>query len=156
MLVATMTIGVLGIIMNAMIDPQSLFERMLSFNASFLSFAIGVAIAGLIFRRRRLQLIASAVILIAALHSMLVSTNLAAVLFMPWLAAVEAEFYPATIVLCIVTSVMLALNPAHPIQRVWLRVSSAIVILFALVMLALHAVPDGFMLLGPHPDVTGV
>lgn len=156
MLVATVTIGVLGVLMNATIDPQSLFERMLTYNASLLSVAIGAAIAGLLFHNRRLQLIASAIILIAALHSLLVSTNLATILFMPWLAVVKAEFYPATIVLCIILSVMLALNPEHPVQRLWMRVTSALVIFLATIMLLLHAIPDGFTWLGPHPDITGV
>lgn len=156
MLVATFTIGVLGMLMNTVVEPQSLFERMLSNNASLLGIAISCAIAGLLFQRPVFQRAGSLAILLLALHSLLVGTNLANIFFMSWLNNIEATFPPGTIVVFVVLSVMLALNPAHPIQRLWMRVTSALIIVFSSIMLMLHITPDGFMLLGPHPDITSL
>src|SRR5690554_4170811 len=155
-MVATFTIGVLGLLMNAVVEPQSLFDRMLSNNSSLICVAISVAIAGLLFGKRWAQLGASGIIVLAALHSLLVITNLYQIFFMPWLASLEAPLYPAMIVLFLVLGVMLALNPRHPIQRIWLRVTSAVVTVSAFAMLLLHSSPNGFMWLGPHPDITSV
>ncbi|WP_417658170.1 EAL domain-containing protein [Pseudidiomarina sp.] len=155
-LVATLTIGVLGLLMNAVVEPQSLFDQMLSNNSSLICIAISFAIAGLLFKKRVLQFIGSGVIIAAALQSLLVTTNLYKILFMPWLAELEAAIYPAMILLFIVLGIMLALNPRHPIQRIWLRVTAALVTLSAIAMLAAHINPNGFMWLGPHPDITSV
>lgn len=155
-LVAAFTIGALGLVMNAIVEPQSLFERMLSNNSSLICIAISVATAGLLFKRRLFQWLGSGIIVAAALHSLLVNTSLHDILFMPWLAEYEAALYPPMILLFIVLGVMLAMNPQHPIQRIWMRVSSALVTLAAIVMLVLHISPNGFMLLGPHPDITTV
>lgn len=156
MLIATFTIGVLGLVVNVVVEPQSLFERMLSNNASILSIAISIAITGMLLRRQALQIAASAIILVLALHSLLVNTNLATILFMPWLHHIDATFSTATVVVCVILSVMLALNPLHPIQRLWIRASAAVIIFLASTMLVLHILPDGFMLLGPHPDITSL
>lgn len=156
MLIATFTIGALGLAVNVVIEPQSLFERMLSNNASFLSIAISVAITGMLLRRQAVQIGASLTILILALHSLLVNTNLATILFMPWLHYVNATFSTATVVACVILSVMLALNPLHPIQRLWIRATAAVIMACASIMLVLHVLPDGFMLVGPHPDITSL
>lgn len=154
--IATLTIGVLGLLMNTVVEPESLFERMLSNTASLLSIAISFAIAGLLFKRPALQRVACIGILLLALHSLLVGTNLANILFMSWLNHVEASFSSATIVLCVILSVMLGLNPEHPVQRLWIRVTSALVIFVSTTVLALHVTPDGFMWVGPHPDITSL
>lgn len=155
-LVATLTIGLLGLVMNAIVEPQSLFERMLSNNSSLICIAIGIAIAGLLFKRYQLQWLGAGIIIVAALHSLLVNTSLHDIFYMSWLSEYAAALYLPMILLFIVLGVMLAMNPKHPIQRIWMRVSSAVVTVSAVIMLALHVNPNGFMLLGPHPDITSV
>lgn len=155
-LVASFTIGALGLVMNAIVEPQSLFERMLSNNSSLICVAISLATAGLLFKRRFIQWFGAGIVILAALHSLLVNTSLHDILFLSWLAEYEAALYSPMILLFIVLGVMLGMNPKHPVQRIWMRVTSAVVTIAAAIMLILHVDPNGFMLLGPHPDITSV
>ncbi|WP_369742378.1 EAL domain-containing protein [Pseudidiomarina sp. PP-1MA] len=155
-LAATATIGAWGLLTNLISPPTGLFDRMLSNTSAAICVAIAAALLGLLTARRWLQISAGAVIVGFALHSLLVHSSLNRVLFMPWLANYEAVLYTPMVALFMLLGTMLMLNPRGIVQRLWVRTLALVVIIASSIILVAHFDSRGFMIFGPHPDITGV
>ncbi|HET8816992.1 MAG TPA: hypothetical protein VFM61_06040, partial [Pseudidiomarina sp.] len=153
---ATFVIGLIGLIMNWWIQPETAFERVISTTSGIVALAVSVALAAMVLKWRKIQLIAAGLVCLLALHSLLVTFSINHIFLLGWLSRIDAYFYPPVAILFIVLGACLAMSPEHRLQRTWQLSLALLMLVMAFVFLILHIIPNGFMILGPHPAVTSI
>ncbi|WP_417656726.1 EAL domain-containing protein [Pseudidiomarina aestuarii] len=153
---ATFVIGLIGLAMNWWTQPETAFERVISTTSGVVALTVSVALAAIVLKWRKVQLVAAVLVCLLALHSLLVTLSINHIFFLGWLSRMDAYFYPPVAILFIVLGSCLAMSPEHRLQRLWQRVLSLLMLAVAGIFLVLHIIPNGFMVLGPHPAVTSI
>lgn len=153
---ATFVIGLIGLVMNWWTQPETAFERVISTTSGVVAITVGVALTAIIMKWRKLQIAAAILVCLLAFHSLIVMFSIDHIFLLGWLSRIDAYFYPPVAILFVVLGSCLALSPEHLLQRLWQRVLSLLMLGVAGLFFVLHIIPDGFMLLGPHPAVTSL
>ncbi|CAB0150179.1 Phytochrome-like protein cph2 [Pseudidiomarina piscicola] len=151
---ATFLFGLLGLAYNIYAQPESAFERVISTTSALVAIATALALMGLSAKRRVLQVSFAFVVFLAALHSLIVNLSLAPLLYLDFLKAIDAYFYPPVALTFLLLGITLMLNPRESLQRRWMRSFALFLVILALGAMGLHFVDNGFAYLGPHPPVT--
>ncbi|RUO40898.1 hypothetical protein CWE22_01495 [Pseudidiomarina aestuarii] len=153
---ATFVIGLIGLAMNWWTQPETAFERVISTTSGVVALTVSVALAAIVLKWRKIQLIAAFLVCLLALHSLLVTFSINHIFFLGWLSRMDAYFYPPVAILFIILGSCLAMSPEQRLQRLWQRALALVMLAVAFLFLVLHIIPNGFMLLGPHPAVTSI
>lgn len=153
---ATFLFGVIGLFVNALTQPDSPFERVISTTSGVVAVAVAIALTGLALKRRGIQLLGGSIVTLAALHSLIVNLSMASIFYLDFLESIDAYFYPPVAFTFVTLGLTLMLNPRERIQRRWMQVFASILIVLAVASFVLHFTPNGFALLGPHPPVTSL
>lgn len=153
---ASFSLGLIGLIVNSITQPDQLFERVISSASAIVALAISLAFIGMVRNTRWLQIAGGLIVALIALHSLITNLSVTRVFNLDWLNAVEAHLYSPMAVIFLVLGVSLMLNPHQHLQRIWMRVLSAVLMVASLIVLGLHLTDHGFTYLGPHPPATSL
>ncbi|RUO70207.1 putative bifunctional diguanylate cyclase/phosphodiesterase [Pseudidiomarina salinarum] len=153
---ASFSIGLIGLLVNWLTQPEHAFERVISTTSAVVALAVSLAFMGMVKRQVWLQIVGGGIVVLSALHSL--ATNLSAirVFNLNWLSNVDAQFNSPIAAIFLILGASLMLNPRHNLQRLWLRTLSAALLIGSLIILGLHLTEHGFAYLGPHPPVTSM
>lgn len=151
---ATFLFGLLGLLLNSYTNPSSAFERVISNTSGIVAIAVAFALFGLAAKKRKIQVAFAIIVLLAALHSLVVNLSLTSILYLEFLKAIDAYFYPPVALTFVLLGVTLMLNPRQKVQRRWMRAFAIFLTVLAVCASTLHLFADGFAYLGPHPPVT--
>ncbi|MDN7127187.1 EAL domain-containing protein [Pseudidiomarina sp. 1APR75-33.1] len=153
---ATFLFGLLGLAVNLYEQPGSAFERVISTTSGVVAIAVAFALFGLAAKRRLIQIVFAAIVVLAALHSLIVNLSIASIFYLDFLKDIDAHFYPPVALAFLLLGITLMLNPRERIQRRWMRTFASFLVVLALTAMGLHFADNGFAYLGPHPPVTSL
>ncbi len=153
---ASFSIGLIGLLVNWITQPDHSFERVISTTSAVVAFAVSLAFIGMVKRQIWLQLVGGGIVVVSALHSLVTNLSATQIFNLDLITAIDAQFYSPIAIVFLILGVSLMLNPQQNLQRLWLRSLSAALLLGAVTILILHLTDQGFTYLGPHPPVTSL